>query len=108
MSVDTNRQKIINLRRRLVKPAREGEIWSEEELNKLFVQYSDGTEITEIALDLERSEYAIFQQIAKNKLNQCNRRNIKDRKTYCKCVECICDKAHCPKYNSSKSEKEGQ
>ena len=56
---------VINMRRRTVRLDREGDYWTDEEKQKLVQKFMEGEGITAIALELQRSESAIYQMIEK-------------------------------------------
>ena len=56
---------VINMRRRTVRLDREGDYWTDEEKQKLVQKFLEGEGITAIALELQRSEPAIYQMIEK-------------------------------------------
>lgn len=69
-------------------PARNGEYWKEEERELLKKRYQEGIGISEIALELQRSESGVFQQLFY--LNVI--RTPGERRPRCKEAECRCGK----------------
>ena len=70
-------------------PARNGEYWREEERDLLAKRYSEGVGISEIALELQRSESSIFQQLSYlNIIKTPNERRPYCRKARCLCIKC--------------------
>lgn len=80
------------------KPAqRSGEYWSKEELEQIESLYEEGIGISDIALQFERTEVAVFQQLGKMGLlsRQCRPRTHKksmegmtERPPKCFCPDC--------------------
>ena len=91
---------VINMRRRTVGLDREGDYWTDEEKQKLVQKFMEGEGITAIALELQRSEPAIFQMIEKldlfNRKNQPQRRKSLPNPPVCLCENCRVDPACCP------------
>ena len=99
------RQAIIDLRTHKKRPEREGDFWSSDERENLSQFFMDGFDISEIALQLERSETAIIQQI--EKLDLYNRTLVPKRKKRskddsCHCGTCTADKKDCPRCQADK------
>ena len=91
---------VINMRRRTVRLDREGDYWTDEEKQKLVQKFLDGEGITAIALELQRSEPAIYQMIEKldlyNRKSQPQRRRPLPKPPVCLCESCRVDPACCP------------
>lgn len=79
------------------KMLRENERWTEEDRKTLRREYFLGTPINEIALMLERSEGAIYQQIKQQGICMSNKYTKKksSKKTECLCKYCQCDCTFC-------------
>ena len=82
---------------------REGLYWSAADIEKLKRLFSEGVGITNTALELERTESAVYQQIEKLKLfkrgtyrKQSGPSDESEGK--CRCSECTCNSAACPRY----------
>ncbi len=82
--------------------SRDREYWTDDERDVLRREYMKGTSINVIALMLERSESAIYQQI--ERLGLCVRNPFSSRKKNsvskrqdCLCMSCKCDRAVCPR-----------
>lgn len=74
-------------------PERQGEYWSEDEIENLRSMFYNECGITEIALTLRRTEPAIFQQI--EKLDLYNRKDHPVRRRKCHDSgndKCLCEK----------------
>ena len=91
---------VINMRRRTVRLDREGDYWTDEEKQKLVQKFMEGEGITAIALELQRSEPAIYQMIEKldlyNRKSQPQRRKPLPKPPTCLCENCFVDRACCP------------
>ena len=78
---------------------RDKERWTDTDRETLRREYYLGTPANEIAIMLERSESAIYQQIEQQSL--CVRNTVPRKKSVTKEPECLCkycerDKALCP------------
>lgn len=82
------RARIQAMRQRTNPPAREGVIWTDDEKKHLEDMYNDGIDISEMALDLERSEEAITQRLNKLGIPIKNRRSSGCRQRGCLCGQC--------------------
>ena len=102
---------VINMRRRTVRLDREGDYWTDEEKQKLVQKFMEGEGITAIALELQRSEPAIYQMIEKldlyNRKNQPQRRKSAPKPPVCLCENCQLDPALCPRCGHSVATPEG-
>ena len=85
------------------KPERQGEYWSDDEIENLKSMFYSEYGITEMALTLQRTEPAIFQQI--EKLDLYNRKDHPVRIK--KCREHCNDRCLCEKCGSKNCEKGG-
>ena len=56
-------ESVKNMRNRTVRLDREGDYWTEEERETLIQKFHEGEGITAMALQLQRTESAIIQQI---------------------------------------------
>jgi len=73
------------MRSRTEKLGHDGECWSDEEKDRLKFLFDNGYGITEIALMLERSEPAVFQQVEKMDLFGRQMNPVRRKKLRCKC-----------------------
>ena len=83
----------------LIRPEREGEYWTEDERDQLRRCFDEGMDVTDIAIQLRRSEPAIMQQIEKQDLygRKTNPRRRKSPKDHiCLCSVCLALKELCP------------
>lgn len=81
---------------------RDGDYWSAEDREILQREYRGGTGINVIAIMLQRSESAIYQQV--ERLRLCTRNPFSVRKKggqsevhSCLCKNCKCDRTLCPR-----------
>lgn len=83
----TKNEQVIAIRQQLASNERHREYWSDDEKSKLIEMFENGTGITEMALELQRSEMAIVNQLnALGLFRKC--RAPKQRKQGCLCSEC--------------------
>ena len=91
---------ISDIRTEKAKMEREGDTWTDEEKNKLLLQYFAGIDITSIAYDHQRTETAIIQQLI---ANNAIKNYSKPRKPYrtrkrCQCSYCkLNGTSQCPR-----------
>jgi len=100
-----------NMRRRTTRMEREGDYWTEDDKELLVRLFDAGIGITEMALQLQRTEPAVQQQIEKMDLYQ-RKENPKRQRFHkelpgCLCERCSCDPAACPRYEDCKGNQEG-
>ena len=87
------------LRQGLIRPEREGEYWTDDEREKLRKSFDEGVSVTDLAIQLHRSEPAIMQQIEKQDLygRKTNPRRRKLEKSHvCACSSCRAPEELCP------------
>lgn len=96
------KDKTIQMRNGEMKMLRDGEYWSENDREVLRREYANGTSINVIAIMLQRSESAIYQQV--ERMGLCTRNPFSARKKgkqseahSCLCKNCKCDRALCPR-----------
>lgn len=75
--------------------------WTDDERNILRTKYYDGVPINEIALELGRSENAVYQQVIKMELypvapEKMRKRRSGPKEPVCLCSVCSCDRSLCP------------
>lgn len=89
-----------NMRNRTTRMEREGDYWSPEERNQLEHLFHTGIGITAIAIQLQRTEPAVAQQIEKQDLYQRSlyrqRRRSSRERCGCLCGRCSVDPECCP------------
>jgi len=87
------------LRQGLIRPEREGEYWTDDERELLRRSFDEGVSVTDLAIQLHRSEPAIMQQIEKQDLygRKINPRRKKFEKSHvCACSSCRAPEELCP------------
>lgn len=95
------KETIRNLRNRGGRLEREGDCWTQEEKERLSEMFHEGIGISEMAIRLQRTEPAVFQQTEKLDLYRRKdwpkrRRSIKKGPTCC-CSTCEVDPRLCPR-----------
>ena len=108
MSKTYDSELIKKMRNREIRLDRERNFWSEEEREKLAQMYSNGVDITEMALDLARTELAVIEQL--NYLNLLyqsgsDRKHRSRKRRSCLCVKCDIGPDNCS-YRANNTEKE--
>lgn len=93
-----------SMRNRTSRMEREGDYWDEGEKEKLVQLFEDNIGITAIAVQLQRTEPAVIQQIEKldlykRKDNPIRRRRV-NKAPECLCGQCQIDQASCPCYQA--------
>ena len=100
-----------NMRRRTTRMEREGDYWTEEDKELLIRLFNEGVGITDIAIQLQRTEPAVIQQIEKMDLYQRKENPKRQRSSKepfnCLCERCSCDPALCPRYEACNNTQEG-
>ena len=90
---------------------REGDYWTQAEREKLVRMFGCGEGITEIAIQLQRTEPAVIQQIEKMDLYQRkenpSRSRNNDTPPSCLCNTCRADKTVCPRCVACVKAREG-
>ena len=99
-NAEERRARIQAMRQRKEPPKREGLVWTEDEKQKVKDWYNDGIDISEIMLEVERSEDAIIQQLGQMGEIVRKPRNSSGRKLKgCLCSQCElqeeCDRKRC-------------
>lgn len=110
INVNEFREAVGNMRRRTTKLDHEGDYWTEAEKEKLKFLFNNRVGITEIAVQLQRSEPAVMQQIEKMDLYQRKEYPQRSRNTprapRCLCENCSLDRAFCPRCTAYAGEQE--
>lgn len=105
------KNKTIAMRNGEITMKRDREYWSDEERMNAALLYAAGVPLNEIAIDLERSEGALYQQIVQMKLHfippeKARKRRSEPRESTCLCSSCTCDRSLCPLCEVYKKSKE--
>ena len=78
-----------NMRNRTSRLEREGDCWEQYEKDQLVWMFNEGVGIPEIAVQLQRTEPAVYQQIEKLDLYQ-RKENPQRRKNPVQPSDCLC------------------
>lgn len=89
-------ESVKNMRNRTVRLDREGDYWTDEERETLVQKFREGEGITAIALELQRTESAVIQQIEALDLFGRKKKNPISKHPCCLCANCKLDPALCP------------
>jgi len=93
-------ESVKSMRKRTVRLDRQGDYWTDDEKQQLVNKFNEGDGITHIALQLQRTEPAIFQMIEKLDLynrKECPaRRKSTPKPPACLCENCQLDPELCP------------
>ena len=91
------REELIALRKGTKVPEHSGDYWSPEDLQTLEDRFWNGDSLSEIALEMGRSEAATNQQAIKMGLmaGQCKPRNRSKTKQTAECLCFVCGVANC-------------
>ena len=99
-----------HMRMRTMRMEHEGDYWTKEEQEELRSLFNQGTGITEIAIQLQRTEPAVIQQIEKLDLYQRKqypkRRRIIPNAWECLCPVCKAAPHSCPRFKDCLHKKE--
>lgn len=89
-----------SMRKRTTRLDREGDYWTQEEREKLARLFDSGVGLTDIAIQLQRTEPAVYQQAEKLDLYQRKEKPARHRNDSlfpsCLCDRCRIDIASCP------------
>lgn len=85
-----DREYIKKVRRGEINLLRDGEYWSPEEKQQLYDAFLDGAELTELAIEYQRSERALVQQLSlmRSFAESSKHRHGSEHKSFCKCYTC--------------------
>ena len=105
---DNNKTEMIRaLRNRTTKLQREGDYWDQEEIEKLKDMFNEGVGISDIALQLQRTEPAVQQQIEKLDLYRRKDRPQRRKQNNKRCEyadNCPHTPETCPKFRKCREE----
>ena len=100
---------IKSMRNRNRRLDREGDYWSQAEKDRLHNLFDEGIGLSEIAIRLQRTEPAVFQQIEKMDLYQRKsypqRRRSSTRSESCLCQQCKVERGFCHRHIYEESQK---
>lgn len=102
MSSDEIRNKTIAMRNGEFPLLRDGEYWTDDERRRVQVLFEDGVPVNEIALELQRTERAVYQQIGSMNLyviapEKMRKHKSGSKEPVCLCSVCSCDRSLCPR-----------
>lgn len=93
---NSREESVKNMRNRTVRLDREGDYWTAEEKEALVQKFNEGEGITAMALELQRTESAVIQQIEALDLFG-RKKNPTPKPPCCLCTNCKLDPALCPR-----------
>lgn len=97
MFTNEHTESVKNMRNRTVRLDREGDYWTEEEREALVHKFREGEGITAMALEFQRTESAVIQQIEVLDLFGRKKKNTTPKQPCCLCANCKLDPALCPR-----------
>ena len=104
MTEDVFSDAVKSLRNRNSRLEREGDYWAADEKERLQKMFDSGVGLSEIAIRLQRTEPAVFQQAEKMDLYHRKdhpRRRRNGKKPYqCPCPTCGVDHSLCPRHDN--------
>lgn len=99
-----------SIRNRTTRLDHEGDYWTEYEKEKLKNRFHEGAGITEIAIEMQRTEPAVIQQIEKMDLYQRKenptRLRFSGKEPHCLCKDCKQPQSSCPRCNAVSEKRE--
>ena len=104
--MESYREALIDLRSGKTAPINGNGYWSEHDREKLQRMYKDGTDISEISIDLGRTEVSVYSQLLQMGLfaPQCRQRG-RSKKPAVRCLCPNCDCSSCPNYGKEQCKK---
>lgn len=99
MLVNNYEESVKNMRNRTVRLDREGDYWTAEEREALIQKFHEGVGITAMALQLQRTESAVIQQIEAMDLFGRKKKSSAPKQPRCLCSDCKYDSTLCPRNN---------
>lgn len=101
MSFQKTREKTIAMRNGKILMKNDGDYWTEDQRNCVRTMFAEGVPVNEIAIKLERSENAVYQQILQMDLytrapEKTRKRRSGPKEPVCLCSVCSCDRLLCP------------
>ena len=102
MSSDEIKNKTIAMRNGELQLLRDGECWTDDERECVRIMFVEGRPVNEIALELQRTEGAVYQQISNMKLyvvapEKMRKHKLGPKEPVCLCSVCSCDRSLCPR-----------
>lgn len=90
-------ESVKSMRNRTVRLDRHGDYWTAEEKEELVRMFKQGEGITAMALEFQRTESAIIQQIEAMDLYGRKKKKSTSKQPGCLCADCKLDPALCPR-----------
>lgn len=102
MSSDEIKNKTIAMRNGELPLLRDGEYWTDDERHLVQIRFENGVPVNEIALELQRTERAVYQQISSMNLyviapEKMRKHKAVSKDPVCLCSVCSCDRSLCPR-----------
>jgi hypothetical protein len=102
MSPEEIKNKTIAMRNGELPLLRDGEYWTDDERRRVQIMFEDGRPVNEIALELQRTERAVYQQISSMSLyvtapEKMRKHRSGPKEPVCLCSVCSCDRSLCPR-----------
>ena len=102
MSPEEIKNKTIAMRNGELPLLRDGEYWTDDERRRVQIMFEEGKPVNEIALELQRTERAVYQQISSMNLYVISPEKMRKHKSgskdpVCLCSVCSCDRSLCPR-----------
>ena len=102
MSSKEIKDKTIAMRNGELPLLRDGEYWTDSERNHVRKLFEEGVPVNEIALELQRTERAVYQQISSMNLyviapEKMRKHKAGPKEPVCLCSVCSCDRLLCPR-----------
>ena len=91
------KESVKSMRNRTVRLDRHGDYWTAEEKDELVRKFNEGDGITAMALEFQRTESAIIQQIEAMDLYGRKKKKSTPKQPGCLCADCKHDPALCPR-----------
>lgn len=112
MSSDEIKNKTIAMRNGELPLLRDGEYWIDDERRHVQIMFEDGRPVNEIALELQRTERAVYQQISNMNLyiiapEKMRKHKPSPKEPVCLCSVCSCDRSLCPRCEHYHTIREG-
>lgn len=102
MNSEEIKNKTIAMRNGELPLLRDGEYWTDDERRRVQIMFEEGKPVNEIALELQRTERAVYQQISSMNLYVISPEKMRKHKSgpkepVCLCSACSCDRSLCPR-----------
>lgn len=113
MDLQETKEKTIAMRNGELQLKKDGDYWADDERNCVRAMFAEGMPVNEIAIELERSENAVYQQIVQMGLytrapEKMRKRRSAPKEPVCLCSVCSCDRTLCPFCEVYQTSQEGK